>query len=337
MTDPRLRILTEDPLNAEVPWEALHLPRTPNDLFFKRNHFALPDVDASGWTVLVEGGRHGQLRLDLEHLAHFGRHGLEAILECAGNGRTLFEPKPGGTPWTLGAASNASWSGVPLQAVLEEAGVPEDAREVYSEGADGHFDREKGPYARSLPLEMALHRDVLLAWEMNDQPLPREHGGPVRLLVPGWYGMASVKWLRRIAFLREPFQGFFQAQDYVFRPRSAESRPVSGVVPRALIVQPQDGARVGSDVVVEGWAWSGSGPITRVEVALDGRWQEAELGEERGAYAWRRFRLRTSLSAGERTIEARATDAAGRSQPDQAIWNKGGYENNAPHRIRVMV
>lgn len=325
-------VLSKDPLNAEAPWEALRQAHTPIGAFFKRNHFPLPPAEAD-WRLTVEGGTEGRLEFDLEHLAHFGRRSLEAVLECAGNGRTLLEPQPGGTPWGLGAVSHARWGGVPLSLVLEEAGPPPDAVEVSFEGADG--EAEEGRYARSLPLEAALQPGVLLAWEMNGRPLPRQHGGPLRLLVPGWYGMASVKWLRRVAFLSRPFEGPFQTEEYVFRAPGEPSRPVTRIRPRALIVRPLDGQRVGRRLDTQGWAWSGSGPILEVELRLDGAPVEVRLGEARGRYGWRRWQAELDLDAGRHALEVRARDAAGQTQPDQAPWNEGGYENNSPHRIEV--
>lgn len=332
-----LSVLSADPLNAETPWEALREPRTPAGAFFKRNHFPIPDVDISWWALAVEGGSRGALRLSLEELAGLPTCSVEATLECAGNGRTLQEPAPGGTPWTLRAVSTACWTGTPLHAVLDLAGVPPGAAEVLFEAADGRG-APTGPYARSLPLDVAQQPQVLLAREMNGAPLPHEHGAPVRLLVPGWYGMASVKWLRRIAFLDEPFEGFFQAQDYVLRPRSGRPRPVTRVRPRALIAQPLDGEAVGSPVTLTGWAWSGTGPVARVEVrAGDGPVHEARLGPDRGAFTWRRWEVALALPPGSHEVSCRATDVRGNTQPDRAVWNHGGYENTSPQRIHLHV
>lgn len=332
-----LSVLSAEPLNAETSWEALREPLTPPAAFFKRNHFAVPDLDPQGWELVVDGGAQQPLRLRLDDLADFPVRTVEATLECAGNGRSLLDPTPGGTPWTLRAVSTARWTGVPVVDVLDRAGVPPGTVEVVFEGADGDG-AATGPYARSLPLEVAAAPQVLLARQMNGRPLPTEHGGPLRLLVPGWYGMASVKWLRRIMFLDRPFDGFFQTQDYVVRPRAAAPRPVTRTRPRALVVQPRDGATVGSPVTLSGWAWSGTGPVVRVEVAAgDGPARQAELEPDRGAFTWRRWQARLALPPGRHRVGVRATDVHGNTQPDQAVWNPGGYENTTPQPIRLHV
>ena len=326
--------MTESPRNVETPWPALREPLTSVGAFFQRNHFPIPETPAEPWRLTVDHPEGG-LQLDLDGLRRLGTQTVEAVLECAGNGRTLFDPVPPDTPWGLGAVGNARWSGAPLPILLDHVEVPPGTVEVYCEGVDR--DHERGPYARSLPVEVARGGDALLAWEMNGEPLPQEHGGPVRLVVPGWYGMASVKWLRRIAFRRSPFDGHFQRGEYIFQPPEGPDRPVQQVGVRALIVQPADGAVVSQAVEISGWAWSGLAPVRAVEVEVDGLPLPALLGPDRGDRAWRSWRLRTDLTPGAHIISARAADASGRWQPQQARWNAAGYENNSAQRVSVTV
>lgn len=338
MPSGRRIVVTEAPENAEIPWEALAHPVTPIDLFFRRNHFPMPApaaLDPRSYVLRVEGGTNGVLALDLPRLRDLPPRTVEATIECAGNGRTLFEPCPPGTPWSLGAVSTGVFTGVPLAAVLGRAGIPRSCCEVLFEGTDG--DGSRGPYARSLPLDLALGPDVILALTMNGVPLPREHGGPLRLVVPGFYGMASVKWLRRIAFLDRPFEGYFQAKDYVVRVPGEPARPAARIAPRALMAVPIDGERVVSPVVVGGWTWSGDAAVTSVDVLADGTPFPAVLGEIRGPHAWRSFRAEIALAPGVHDIAARARDEGGGEQPDRAPWNEAGYENNSMHRVRIVV
>lgn len=339
-----LEVLEARPLNAETPLAALGEP-TPGGPHYVRNHFDVPDLDPASWRLAVGGAVGREITLTLDDLKELPHRSITATLECAGNGRTLMSPPPSGTPWTLGAVGTATWTGAPVAALLERVGPDADVTDILFVGAD---EGEVAPgrteaYARSLPRAAATDDGPLLAWAMNGRPLPPEHGRPLRLVVPGWYGMASVKWLVRVAALTEPFEGFYQAEDYVYRGEEGtpDGTPVTRARVRALIASPRRGERLaGGEILVRGSAWSGHGQVTRVEVSEDaGRtWDDAELGEAASPHAavpWR-YRWRPD-GTGRFTLVARATDDAGHTQPLEPRWNDGGYGNNSVHQITVEV
>jgi DMSO/TMAO reductase YedYZ molybdopterin-dependent catalytic subunit len=271
---------------------------------------------------------------------------LTVTLECAGNGRRFLHPPVPGEQWGLGAVGTARWTGVPLKRLLDRVGLPSGAREVFFRGADEGTPKDLArriAYERSLPLAAALRDDVLVAFAMEGSAIPPEHGGPLRLIVPGWYGMASVKWLAHIRFVDEPFQGFFQKDRYVIAGEA-----LGEIAPRAVITRPADGADVRGPVVeVEGFAWSGAARIVKVEVAARPprqsgatHWREAELGRVEEPYAWRPFNKRLLVDApGPVALEvvARATDGASNVQPLEPVWNALGYRNNAARPVRIRV
>jgi DMSO/TMAO reductase YedYZ molybdopterin-dependent catalytic subunit len=316
-----------DPLNAEVPLGRLadHF-LTPNEGFYARNHFAVPTIDPDQWRLRVGGLVETPLELSLRELHVMPAQTLIVTLECAGNGRSFFDPPIDGEQWGLGAVSTAEWKGVPLLDVLERAGVKARSSDLVFRGGDGAFER-------SLRLEEARRASLLLAYEMNGEPVPRLHGGPLRLIVPGWYAVASVKWLTTIEVVDRPFAGFFQTERYVYGP----SDPVTVVRVRSVISQPEDRAVVASGaLLVKGMAWSGSGPVSRVEVSVDGGdWLPANLSAPQ-RYAWRYWERRVRIPrVGSVTIRSRATDAAGVTQPDSAGWNRLGYGNNSIQIVTV--
>jgi DMSO/TMAO reductase YedYZ molybdopterin-dependent catalytic subunit len=246
----------------------------------------------------------------------------------------------------VGAVSTAEWTGVPLVEVLDRAGVRPDAREVLFRGADGGtLEGHSGPirFERSLSVDQSRDGDALLAYAMNGEPMPAQHGYPVRLIVPGWYAVASVKWLTEIELIDRPFAGHYQAEKYWYeweRDGSLVRDPVTLLRVRALITEPGPDQEVRrGDLVIRGVAWSGAAPIARVEVSVDGgTWQEARLVSERRRYSWQWWELGTRvLEPGAVTLRARATDLAGRTQPDIAEWNRMGYGNNAVQRVPIRV
>ena len=333
------------PFNAETPMPALAEVLTPSDLFYVRNHFDLPQIDEAGWRLTVDGEVDRPLELSMEDLRSLAARTVAVTMECAGNGRTRMSPVPSGTPWAFGAVGSARFSGIPLYLVLDRAGVRPGAIEVAFEGAD-RGEVEPGrveSFARSLSLSAARHPEVLLAWGMNGQPLAPEHGFPLRLVVPRWYGMASVKWLVGLRVLSEPFGGYFQRRRYVYSGEEGtpEAAPVTLMRVRAVIGRPVDGAELApGPTEVAGTAWSGVAPIRRVEVSVDaGRsWTEAQLGSPLSPYAALAWRfLWVSSGPGEHTVMARATDGAGNMQPLQPVWNVYGYGNNVVHSVRVTV
>jgi DMSO/TMAO reductase YedYZ molybdopterin-dependent catalytic subunit len=265
-------------------------------------------------------------------------------MECAGNGRSGLQPEVQGEPWAYGAVSTAEWTGIPLRDVLDVAGLRQGVREIVFEGADHGYVQAAGadiPFVRSLPVEKALDPDVIIAHAMNGEPLSRAHGGPFRLIVPGWYGVASVKWLARIEATSRPFRGFYQVDRYVMPDGRGGMMLLREMRVRSLIASPTDGSRLAEGrTLVRGMAWSGSGPITRVEVSLDGgdSWKPAHLASREERYAWRRWEYQWEIrGAGGTVLLSRAFDAAGNAQPEQPEWNALGYANNAIHPVRVTV
>jgi DMSO/TMAO reductase YedYZ molybdopterin-dependent catalytic subunit len=334
--DPALVILSEEPLTAETRLSALDDVITPASRFFVRSHFAAPPARDR---LAVDGAVRASLALSLSDLRALPSRTLEATIECAGNGRGLFEPRVRGEPWGLGAVGTASWTGVALRAVLERADPAPGAIEVLCAGADQGDVPElarRVAYERALPIAKALHEDTLIAYAMNGEPLPPDHGGPLRLVVPGWYGMASVKWLTRIAVLTRPFRGFFQRERYVI-----DGRPLTTMSTRALITWPEDGdVLVRGRQMVRGYAWSGETAVLSVEVSVDGgaSWDRADLFGQTRPYAWRLWRYEWDAAAVRAvTLLARAYDANGRGQPEQARRNTYGYANNSIQRVRVRV
>ena len=335
--------------NHGMPLEALRFDVTPVGLHYLLTHYDIPDVDPDTWRLDVGGLVERSLSLSLDDLR--ARPAVEEVvtLECAGNGRALVDPHVVSQPWLLEAVGNARWSGTPLGSLLEEAGVGDGAVEVLFTGLDrGVEGGEEQSYARSLPLDEALRGEVLLAYDVNGVPLPPQHGFPLRLVVPGWYGMTSVKWLSRITVLDAPFGGYQMRQAYRLRDEEGDDgEPLSKIRVRALMVAPGipeflSRARVvpAGTCVLEGRAWSGEGEVTSVEVSADGgeTWEEAELDTASlGPSAWRRWTFEWQSVPGEYELCCRAHDAAGNTQPLEPPWNLGGYANNAVQRIAVTV
>lgn len=340
MGDPRV-VIRHAPLNAETPLEALAPEITPAGLHYVRTNFGIPRLDPASHRVTLAGAVRAPAEFGMAELARLPRRTLGVTLECAGNHRLSIAPLPAGELWGGGAVASAEWSGVALADVLAAGGVEADAVEVLVEGADGGRaggSAEPIPFARSLPLAKALHPDTLLALEMNGQPIPQEHGAPVRLVVPGWYGMASVKWVTRIRVLTHPFDGYFQRERYVMDRGDARVEPVTAMEVKAVITSPGDGVVATGRVRAAGWAWSGAGPVTRVEVALDGgdEWREARLHPATSGYLWQRWEYDWEIAeAGRHTLRVRAHDAAGRVQPDASRWNRLGYCANGVRSIVV--
>lgn len=344
--DPRLKVVTEHPANAETPLDLQRGIITPNDLFFMRNRFSHPEIDAAGWRLEVTGLVERPLSLSYDDLLAMPSRSFPVTLECAGNGRSGMDPMPEGEPWEYGAVSTAEWTGVPLHLLLEAAGVADGVTEIVAQGADrGKVSEARGeePFARSLPLAKALDPDTMLAYTMNGEPLPVAHGFPVRLLVPGWYGMASVKWLASLRAIRGEFDGFFQVDRYIMRsPQSGDPPlPVTQTGVRSIITTPRNGAsaHVGTHLV-RGYAWSGAAAATAIEISTDGgsTWQPAHWTSGEARYAWRSWEFHWQADTpGPAILQSRARDAAGNEQPRHAPWNDLGYCNNAIQSIRIDV
>jgi len=335
--------IEETPYNAETPGDALKSDVTPTSAFYVRNHFKAPKIDASDWRLRIAGAVRRELTLTLREIKAMKKKTLLVTLECAGNGRARMRPVPSGTSWQDGAQGTSRWTGVPLAELLKRVGLKRGACEVLFRGADsGYEGGRRLHFERSLPVREALAKNVLLAFEMNGSALPGVHGYPLRLIVPGWYGMASVKWLVEVVVLEEPFQGWFQAARYVYSDAdNRTSAPVRQMRIKSVIVQPGEGARVrqGRQCVVSGLAWSGSGPIDRVEFRSDStKWMRASLGEVMEAHAWRRWSVRwVPRRRGSHTLMSRAFDARGDAQPLAHVWNLHGYGYNSVTKVKVRV
>jgi DMSO/TMAO reductase YedYZ molybdopterin-dependent catalytic subunit len=335
------------PLNCETSIPALIGGVVmPNARFYVRNHFETPRLDPVIWQLEVSGLVEHPLRLSLRDLRNMRSQTLVATLECAGNGRSAFDPPADGEQWRLGAVSTAEWAGVPLTEILDRAGITPEAHEVIFRGADrGRAGEAADPvrFERSLSAADARHSESLLAYAMNGEPLPLEHGYPLRLIVPGWYAVASVKWLTEIEAIGSPFEGFFQTERYVYetlRNGTAVREPVRLQRIRSVITEPAaDHDVTTGDLVIRGVAWSGAAPIEKVEVSVgDGPWQTASLIGERRRHSWQWWELPTRLdSPGETTLRARATDFDGRTQPERPDWNRLGYGGNAVQIVPVLI
>ena len=334
--------------NRGMPLEGLRFPITPTGMHYLLVHFDVQDVDAVAWRLQVGGMVSRPMSLSLEDIRSRSSTTLAVTMECAGNGRALLSPRAVSQPWLLEAVGTAQWTGTPLKGLLEEAGLERGPVEVLFTGLDrGIQGEEVQSYQRSLSIGEATREEVLLAYEMNGRPLERQHGYPLRLIVPGWYGMASVKWLDRIEAIGRPFQGY--QMDHTYRySQSAEDQgeAVTLIRVRALMVPPGipdfvTRARLveAGIVTVEGRAWVGRADVSRVEVSTDGgsTWVEAELGDMLSAHAWRSWSFRWDASPGRYVLCVRATDSQGNVQPVEQPWNYQGMGNNMAQRVDVIV
>ena len=352
---PERIVVTSEPLNAETPLGRDTAAITPVGRHYVRTHFPRPSPPHE---IVVDGAVRNGARYDLAALQALAARTLTVTLECAGNGRAYLEPKVPGEQWRLGAVGTAEWTGVPLRTLLERADLGPSAREILFRGADRGTPKELAreiAFERSLPIADALADDVLVAYAMNGAPLAPEHGAPWRLIVPGRYGMASVKWLERVSAIEEPFAGFYQRTKYVI-----DGAPLPAIAPRAVIVEPADGARIprplpdtegrAGTFEIRGYAWSGVGGIARVDVSVEParsrserHWRAATLGQQVSPDAWREFTLKILIigagSSGEFETEilARATDATGTTQPLEQRHNALGYMNNQARPVRVRI
>ena len=331
---PRLIVRNARPLDAESPIEALRTFETRNDVFFVRSHHALPTGISSPWTLTIDGEVARPLTLNVDDIRRMRSVRRSAVIECAGNGRGRFElPSTSGVQWGLGAVGNATWTGVPLAALLERAGVQASALHFWMEAGDRSPLEATPRFLRSIPRDAALG-EALVAFEMNGEPVPLLHGGPLRLVVPQWYGMASTKWLTHVHARTTESDNHFMARGY----RYADGSAVDLMRVKSLITAPLDGQQVALGTTrVTGVAWTGSGTIAQVEISIDdGRsWQPAAFTSEARPGTWRLWQAEAAIrSAGEQRVRARATDTGGRAQPERAAPNPAGYGNNAIHEVR---
>ncbi len=334
--------------NHSMPLEALRYDITPVGLHYLLTHFDIPYLEAATYTLSVGGRVRKLLELSLEEITSRPATTLAVTLECAGNGRARLRPRPQSQPWLGEAVGTSEWTGVPLADVLDEAGVLDGASTVvftgHDRGVQGGVDQH---YERSLSLADARRGEVLLAYGVNGRPLPPQHGFPLRVVVPGWYGMTHVKWLRSVTVIDGPFEGYQQVPAYHFRGTEDQvGEPVTRILPRALMVPPGvpdylSRMRVVEPAVhaVEGRAWSGRGEVTTVDFSSDGgaTWKPARLDAPVSAHAWRRWIVDWDATRpGEYELCVRATDSAGNRQPVEQAWNLEGVMNNAVQRVKVV-
>ena len=329
----------KDPLNLEFPFRSLGSFLTPNKLHFVRNHFAEPELTSRTWRLEVVGAVKQRLNLTLDDITKMAGRTQPVTLECAGNGRAYLDPKTKGVQWELGAVSTAEWTGVPLSAVLEQAGLRSGAVDVVLEGADaGEPSSEPKPigkihFARGLPLDKAMKPEVLLAHRMNNEVLPRSHGYPLRAIIAGWYGMASVKWLKRIVVTDRPFRGYDQTTDYAIWERRdglATLTPITEMQVKTSIARPAPSEKLsaGKSYRIHGAAWAGESDVSKVEISTDGggTWKAARFLDRAVPFCWRRWEYHwEEPAAGKHRLLARATDQYGRVQPSKRDADRRNY------------
>ena len=350
VTTEELQLATR---NSGMPLEALRYDRTPAGLHYLLIHFDIPAIDPAEYVLEIGGHVARPLQLSLAQLRDRPQRTVAVTMECAGNGRARLDPRPVSQPWLQEAVGTAEWTGTPVAGLLAEAGLLDGAVEVVFTGHDrGVQGGSEHNYARSLTVQELARGDALLAWAVGGRELPPQHGAPLRLLVPGWYGMTSVKWLARIDVVTEPFQGYQQAVAYRIIPSAdAPGEPVTRILPRALMIPPgipdfltrRRFVDAGT-VTLRGRAWSGRAPLVAVEVSPDGgmSWWPAELqpasdrtdGADR--WAWRAWRFDWAATPGDWELVVRAADTEG-EQPLQAAWNTQGMANNSAQRVGITV
>jgi DMSO/TMAO reductase YedYZ molybdopterin-dependent catalytic subunit len=332
--------------NRGMPLEGLRYDITPTGMHYLLVHFDIPAVDAGSWRLEVGGNVAKPLSLSLDEIRSRPSRTMPVTMECAGNGRARLVPRPISNPWLVEAIGTAEWTGTPLRGVLEEAeALPDSVELVFTGGDHGVQGEVEQDYQRSLPVPEAMRPEILLAYEMNGRPLEPQHGFPLRLLVPGWYGMTSVKWLTRIEAVTEPFEGYQQAVSYRFqRDEDDPGERVSRIRVRALMIPPGHPDFLtrrrfldAGTVQVHGRAWSGTAPVERVELGVDDTWDEADLSPPVGEFAWRAWSARWEATPGEHVLSCRATDASGATQPLEPPWNHQGMGNNLVQMVPVTV
>jgi DMSO/TMAO reductase YedYZ molybdopterin-dependent catalytic subunit len=331
--------------NRGMPLEALRQELTPAGLHYLLIHFDIPVVQEAAWRLQIGGLFENPFSVGLEEIKAFPAKTLRVTMECAGNGRGQLAPRYPSVPWLEEGVSTADWTGVALAELLRKAGLRPGVTEVVFHGADRGFDAGvEHNFARSLALEHALREEVLVAYAMNGAPLPPQHGAPLRLIVPRWYGMASVKWLQAIEAVDRPFDGLQQARSYHFR-RSADEKGEPCTLMRVNSAMAPPGIpdfytrkRIvdAGEVAIIGRAWSGAAPIARVELGVDGAWRDAAVGSYQ-PHLWQKFETTWHATPGEHKLACRATDARGNMQPLEPPWDLSGFGNNGVQRIQVTV
>jgi DMSO/TMAO reductase YedYZ molybdopterin-dependent catalytic subunit len=332
---------------SETPPDRLTSYLTSNEDFFVRHHWPAEAPADADWALTVDGQVAQPLRLSLEDLKAFPAATVTCVLQCAGKGRSFYDPAVPGLPWGAGAVGNARWTGVRVRDLLEKAGLESVAGHLHTFGTDDPPPGES-PFYRSVELEKAL-ADAIVAWEMNDAPLPAIHGAPARLVVPGWTGNHWMKWLARLSVQAQEQHGFFMDQEYRYPLRPgppgvaidpAEMRPVAELFVESTITAAPAVARIGVSVPVSGFAFSGAPDVAKVDVSDDdgATWTPAQLDPRHDPFAWRLWSLSwTPRRAGRVRVTARATDSRGSVQPRDAVWNPSGLLHNGWHSVEIDV
>lgn len=347
-----LIIRQKDPNNLEMPFDQLSDFITPTELFYVRSHFPTPELDPIAYRLSIAGAVHRELRLSYADIRGMPSQTCVATLECAGNGRVFLTPPVPGAQWELGAVGNAEWTGVPLSVLLESAGLADEVCDLLLEGADRGIPKEEPKpsglisYVRSLPRRRAMESDVLIAYQMNGRDLTPDHGYPLRAIVPGHYGMASVKWLTNIVATTQPFQGYWQTSDYAYWDDSAGApcrRPLAEMKLKSQIARPRVYERLEPNrpYTIFGAAWAGTTDVTEIWISLDGgaSWVQGDFLDPINRHAWRRWKYDwiTPARPGRYTLLARARGADERAQPDSHDPNFGSYVIDHPLPIEIFV
>ncbi len=344
---PYLTTRSLTPENQETPIHFIN-GIVDDQLFFRRNHFSYPPISNLNYWFPIKGFVLSPKWVYLQDMMKMPSKTVKAVLECAGDKRSYFEPKTFGEQWDKGAISQGYWKGVPLRVLLEQAGIQEGAKEVVVEGHD--FGKRTDTdsihsFTRSIPVDKALHQDTIVAYEYNGRPLTFKHGFPLRLIVPQWYAMASVKWIRQIQVIESSFEGPFQTVDYVYYPNKENDKgafPVTTMNVNSTIQKPLDMVVLNTGKhKIEGIAWTGEGYITKVEISTDNgeTWSEAKFSSDaENGYGWVKWVYQwPAPKKGEYTILAKAIDSTRRVQPDTPFWNRKGYGYNAIEKIKVKI
>jgi sulfite oxidase len=348
--DPRLVARSVRPPDFETPVALLDSFLTPNDVFYVRCHMPVPaQLDEAAWKLGVQGEVGTPLSLSVAELKQMPAASVTVTLECAGNGRVFFDPPVAGIQWRKGAVGTSKWTGVRVAELLKRAGAKPGMTHLHVSGADRPMGTQP-PFVRQVPMAKALDPDTIVAYAMNDQPIPAAHGFPLRLVVPGWEGAYAIKWLNTITVANKEEPGFWVQTGYRYPTKrvapgaavdAKDLAPLTGLVVKSLITRPTEGAVVPpGPVTVAGFAWAGERDIAKVDISVDSgaTWQAAKLSGQAVKYAWRRFEFTfTATTQDTHTILSRATDSRGAVQPVVPAWNPSGYLWNAPDQVRIEV
>ena len=342
----RMIVRSPRPEDLEMPLDGFTDWLTPIDRFFVRCHTYTPKVNIGEWSLKIDGVVEQPITLAMSDLKKFPRTELVGVLECAGNGRSFYRPRLPGAQWDFGSVGNARWTGVRLRDVLQKAGLKTSAKEILLDGADVPLGKMPD-FQRTITTAKAIHPDTLLAYEMNGQPLPVEHGFPLRVIAPGWAGDSWVKWLQHIEVLDHEFEGFWMKSAYRHPAHPvapgtavdpAEMVPVTDLNVKSVIAVPAGWAKPGA-VRIQGTAWSNASPVAKIDISIDGgqSWKSARLGGQRSKYGWRLWQYDWKAAEGQYTLISRATNMAGQMQPLTEEWNPNGYLWNVAQPVAITI